>query len=620
MPGTITYVGPCKGDITDAVAGNNTVTFDTLSDGTYDTCELVVTDLHGHASLALAIPSFTIDATAPIVQSVDWNAADSANEISVTVKFSEAVIGFDTSTDLSLTNGTTTSPSETSPADGTTYALTLTPATNFEGDMELQIIAGAATDAAGNENAASGVIAISVDTLAPTVTLIADKTQLSMDETAVIRFTLSESSTSFTQTDVSVSGGTISEFEGTGTDYAAIFTPAFGEVTAGGQGSIYVAAGSFEDENGNANLASDVLEVSFASAIQTRTMSISKNVMVRRADQITASEPDISTRLNRDSASSQTAGNWSGGGNGSTQNQMSFATSLAQIRAWQQRDQRAPDPESSDFSVFGARPFAQTHGSVPADIWLSGSVARTDNEFNTSALGLLHGGIDYAVKDGLVLGMMGQLDWVEEENETDAYSASGIGWMTGPYIVARLKDDLVVDARIAWGQSDNDISPFDTYEDEFETERLLVSGKLTGGVQLSKARLRPQIGLIYFEETQLGYDDSNGIYIPSQTVSLGRLTFSPNLSQSWDLEDGSTLGLNLNLKGIWDFETADLVDIDTGLLARANAELRARTEAGFNFNLVNGMRLQANGFFDGIGVRDYRSYGGTVTVTIPLNW
>jgi outer membrane autotransporter protein len=192
--------------------------------------------------------------------------------------------------------------------------------------------------------------------------------------------------------------------------------------------------------------------------------------------------------------------------------------------------------------------------------------------------------------------------------------------MTGPYIVARLKDDLVVDARIAWGQSDNDISPFDTYEDEFETERLLVSGKLTGGVQLSKARLRPQIGLIYFEETQLGYDDSNGIYIPSQTVSLGRLTFSPNLSQSWDLEDGSTLGLNLNLKGIWDFETADLVDIDTGLLARANAELRARTEAGFNFNLVNGMRLQANGFFDGIGVRDYRSYGGTVTVTIPLNW
>jgi outer membrane autotransporter protein len=147
-----------------------------------------------------------------------------------------------------------------------------------------------------------------------------------------------------------------------------------------------------------------------------------------------------------------------------------------------------------------------------------------------------------------------------------------------------------------------------------------VSGKLTGGLQLSKASLRPQVGLIYFEETQLGYDDSNGIYIPSQDISLGRLTFSPNLYQTWQLENGSTIAMHLDLQGIWDFDTADLVDIDTGILARSNAELRARTESGLSFNLVNGMRLQASGFFDGIGVRDYSAYGGTVSVTIPLSW
>jgi len=620
-PGDITYGGPCtSADDTTATTGDNTVTFDTLSDGTYETCTLTVTDSFGNTSAALSVSAFTVDTVAPTVLSISTEP-DAANDVIIaTITFSEPVTGFDSDGDFTLTNGTATPPSEAEPNDGTTFTLTLTPDANVVSAMELQIIAGAATDAAGNQNVASDVTAISADILAPTVTLSADQTELGMDETALIRFTLSEASTTFALEDVTVSGGTLSEFAGSGSLYTALFTPAFGQVTEAGTGMLYVAADGFEDASGNANLASDILEIDFSGAIIERTSHIINNFIARRADQITASEPDLSTRLNRARASAETAGNWSGGGDGRSQNQMSFTTSLAQIRAWQQRDKRAPNMEDGEALPFGARPFAQTHGDVPADIWLSGSVSRIDNEFTTSALGLLHGGIDYALNEALVLGLMGQLDWVDEENDAEAYSASGLGWMAGPYIVAELKDDLVVDARIAWGQSDNDVSPFDTYEDEFETERLLVSGKLTGGVHLSKASLRPQLGLIYFEETQLGYDDSNGLYVPSQEISLGRLTFSPNLSQSWDLEDGSTFAMNWNLKGIWDFDTADLTDVDTGLQARSDAELRARAEAGFNLNLVNGMRVQTSGFFDGIGVRDYRAYGGTVTVTIPLDW
>ena len=78
--------------------------------------------------------------------------------------------------------------------------------------------------------------------------------------------------------------------------------------------------------------------------------------------------------------------------------------------------------------------------------------------------------------------------------------------------------------------------------------------------------------------------------------------------------------MNWSLKGIWDFDTADLVDVDTGLLARSNAELRARAEAAFSLNLANGVRVQTSSFYDGIGVRDYQSYGGNITVIIPFNW
>ena len=45
--GTITYGGPCSSSTTIAVAGNNTITLNTLSDGTYQNCTITVTDNSG---------------------------------------------------------------------------------------------------------------------------------------------------------------------------------------------------------------------------------------------------------------------------------------------------------------------------------------------------------------------------------------------------------------------------------------------------------------------------------------------------------------------------------------------------------------------------------------------
>ena len=45
--GTITYGGSCSSSTTIAIAGNNTITLNTLSDGTYDNCTITVTDNSG---------------------------------------------------------------------------------------------------------------------------------------------------------------------------------------------------------------------------------------------------------------------------------------------------------------------------------------------------------------------------------------------------------------------------------------------------------------------------------------------------------------------------------------------------------------------------------------------
>ena len=59
--GTITYGGSCSSSTTSAISGNNTITFTTLSDGTYSNCTITVTDSAGNVSNTLALTSFSFD-------------------------------------------------------------------------------------------------------------------------------------------------------------------------------------------------------------------------------------------------------------------------------------------------------------------------------------------------------------------------------------------------------------------------------------------------------------------------------------------------------------------------------------------------------------------------------
>ena len=67
--GTITYGGSCSSSTTIAISGNNTITLNTLSDGTYSNCTITVTDSAGNVSSSLTITSFTV-AIPPILAEV----------------------------------------------------------------------------------------------------------------------------------------------------------------------------------------------------------------------------------------------------------------------------------------------------------------------------------------------------------------------------------------------------------------------------------------------------------------------------------------------------------------------------------------------------------------------
>ena len=64
--GTISYGGSCSSADTSAINGNNTITFDSLLDGTYSDCTITVTDTAGNPSVPLNVSTFTVDTQDPV--------------------------------------------------------------------------------------------------------------------------------------------------------------------------------------------------------------------------------------------------------------------------------------------------------------------------------------------------------------------------------------------------------------------------------------------------------------------------------------------------------------------------------------------------------------------------
>ena len=106
------------------------------------------------------------------------------------------------------------------------------------------------TDTVGNISDEHS-ITFTLDSVKPTIAISSDVSELKAGETATITFTLSEPSTDFVESDVSMAGGTLSNFSGSGTHYTATFTPT---VNSNDDGVITVVSDKFSDAAGNNNV------------------------------------------------------------------------------------------------------------------------------------------------------------------------------------------------------------------------------------------------------------------------------------------------------------------------------------------------------------------------------
>ena len=84
----------------------------------------------------------------------------------------------------------------------------------------------------------------------PLIELLSSRASLKAGDTAMITFTLSEGSADFGIQDVTVTGGTLSNFTGAGTAYSAIFTPTANSTQSG---IVSVASETFSNATGSFN-------------------------------------------------------------------------------------------------------------------------------------------------------------------------------------------------------------------------------------------------------------------------------------------------------------------------------------------------------------------------------
>ena len=321
-----------------------------------------------------------------------------------------------------------------------------------------------------------------------------------------------------------------------------------------------------------------------------------------------------------------------------------FAASLSQLRAAAEAKEReklaakgaagvgaASDGETpqSAMSALGlspTTPVARTPTKQAAvDVWVEGSSAYfTNDRIDGKRRGhasVVYAGTDVILMPGLLVGIMGQADWMADSNSgststTGSQARDGRGWMAGPYLAARLTPNLYFDTRAAWGRSTNHVDPLGFYVDTFTASRALAAAKLTGDWTWGQLRVRPSAEVIWFRETSDAYTNAIGIAIDKQAFNLGRLTFGPEFGYRFALGDAGLLEPFVGFKGVWDF--ARTTETTAAGEPVGGDSVHGRVEAGATYRAPSGISVRASGQYDGVGTSGFHSVQGKAQLVVPL--
>jgi len=221
-----------------------------------------LTDAAGNSNTASADIVMTVETTIPTVALSSSDPTLTIGESTIlAAELSEPSFDF-TLDDFNVSGGALT---DFTVVNASQYTALFTPFSDTTTTASAVIEAGSFSDAAGNQNIQAESLMLTIDTIAPELTLSSYRSTLGIGESTQIRFTLSEPSSDFGLDDVSVSGGTLSALSGEGTTFEATFTPMVNVTTTA---TLKVLEERFSDTYGNGNLASDTIAIDVDTLIE----------------------------------------------------------------------------------------------------------------------------------------------------------------------------------------------------------------------------------------------------------------------------------------------------------------------------------------------------------------
>ena len=421
-----------------------------------------------------------------------------------------------------------------------------------------------ATDAAGNTSSALSAPVVT-DQTSPSVVISGAPESVSFGENFDVTITFDEDVTGLLGSEIVTANASVTALSGSGSIFTATIAP-----THSGDVTLRVPAGAAQDAAGNLSEASNIVTV--RSNVVTQTQELIATFQQNRANQLISSQPDLIGLL---------SGTASGGFDVDvTKNRSSFSLASQIVDGV---------PLSSETN-FGS--WFRLNGSFSED-----GTADTKYVFGAA-------GAHIAFGENALVGAVLEIDHLDQEN--GPARIEGTGWLVGPYVVAKLPDHpLFFESRLLFGQSTNEISPFGTYSDDFDTNRWLGTVKVAGQVEYQGVQFTPSLSGSYTTDEQEAYIDSVGNAIPSQDVTL--IQVSPGLDFALPISVGvGQLTLKGGVSGIWSRSSG------SGVAANVVPEFegwRSRVQAGIDYNVSPDIAITAGGYYDGVGSEDFSGYG-----------
>lgn len=416
---------------------------------------------------------------------------------------------------------------------------------------EVTVPAGVAQDLASNLNLAAEPATIAPpDGEAPVVTITGVPDGFTTAQTATITFDWSENVIDFRDNDITVTGGTLGPISGGQQTWTANLT-----VDGDRNVVVSVAEDAALDGSGMSSAAASVVGTFASGEIAEELI---REFLAARSVALLAAQPTLSGLL----------------------------------------DNAGP---SGDISLTRGAGTVQIHTGSEGPIWAALNSNWSDTDGFETAYTNLSFGAHMSLKDETLLGAMLQLDHaVSVEGFAEI---EGVGWLIGPYYVARY-GDVDLDARLLWGRTQNDISPFGTYTDTFATERILAMVNLSGEMEAGLGTLHPLIGWSFVEDRSDAYIDALSNPVESQRVRLNQL----EVALDWTVP--------IRTDGI------DFIGGASGLISQEDGGNGSINGARGRLDL--GLRRQGQGpldfdfgvYADGLGQSGFEAYG----FDLSANW